>query len=125
MAFSPRHLPLAAGCRRHRAYPFSASHGARLHQTFGTQELSQAALAALQDRKACLLANHGVIATGADVQGAVTLAGEVENLATQYCAALALGEVRILDETEMRRVLEKFRSYGQQDASDPDLRFGG
>jgi L-fuculose-phosphate aldolase len=95
------------------------------YQTFGTQELSQAALAALQDRKACLLANHGVIATGPDLQSALVLAGEVENLATQYCAAVSLGEVRILDETEMRRVLEKFRSYGQQDAADPDLRFGG
>lgn len=95
------------------------------YQTFGTQELSQAALAALQDRKACLLANHGVIATGPDLRSAVALAGEVENLATQYGAALALGDVRILDETEMHRVLEKFRSYGQQDAADPDLRFGG
>lgn len=95
------------------------------YQTFGTQELSQAALAALQDRKACLLANHGVIATGPDLHSAVALAGEVENLATQYCAAVLLGEVRILDEAEMRRVLEKFRSYGQQDAADPDLLFGG
>jgi L-fuculose-phosphate aldolase len=95
------------------------------YQTFGTQELSQAALAALQDRKACLLANHGVIATGPDLRSAVALAGEVENLATQYCTAVMLGDVRILDETEMRRVLEKFRSYGQQDAADPDLLFGG
>src|SRR6201997_1812501 len=94
------------------------------YYAFGTQELSDAALAALQDRRACLLANHGVIATGPDLQSAVTLAGEVENLATQYCAAVSLGEVRILDETEMRRVLEKFRSYGQQDAADPDLCFG-
>jgi L-fuculose-phosphate aldolase len=95
------------------------------YHTFGTQELSQAALAALQDRKACLLANHGVIATGPDLRSALVLASEVENLATQYCAAVSLGEVRILDETEMRRVLEKFRSYGQQDAADPDLLFGG
>ncbi len=91
------------------------------YYTFGTQELSDAALAALQDRKACLLANHGVIATGATLPAALSLAGEVENLAGQYCEALRLGQVRILDETEMRRVLEKFRTYGQQDASDPDL----
>jgi L-fuculose-phosphate aldolase len=95
------------------------------YHPFGTQELSAAALTALQDRKACLLANHGVIATGADLPSALTLAGEVENLALQYCAALSLGEVRILDDAEMHLVLEKFRSYGQQDAIDPELTFGG
>jgi L-fuculose-phosphate aldolase len=93
--------------------------------TFGTQELSDAALAALKDRKACLLANHGVIATGADLASALALAGEVENLALQYSAALTLGEVRILDDAEMARVIEKFRSYGQQHAADPDLVCGG
>ena len=95
------------------------------YYAFGTQELSDAALAALKDRKACLLANHGVIATGADLAGALLLAGEVENLALQYSVALSLGEVRILDETEMCRVIEKFRTYGQQNAADPDLIFGG
>src|SRR6201997_2801415 len=95
------------------------------YQAFGTQELSDAALAALKDRKACLLANHGVIATGADLAAAVLLAGEVENLALQYCAALSLGDVQILDDAQMYRVVEKFRSYGQQHAADPDLVFGG
>jgi L-fuculose-phosphate aldolase len=93
--------------------------------TFGTQELSDAAIAALQGRKACLLANHGVIALGADLPAALALAGEVENLAAQYCAALILGEVRILDEHEMRRVVEKFGSYGKPEAVDPGLVFGG
>ena len=95
------------------------------YYTFGTQELSDAALTALKDRKACLLANHGVIATGADLAIAVALAGEIENLALQYSAALTLGEVRILDDTEMCRVVEKFRTYGQQHAADSDLVFGG
>jgi len=95
------------------------------YYAFGTQELSDAALAALQDRKACLLANHGVIATGADLPTALALAGEVENLALQYCAALSLGQVRILDDAAMCRVLEKFRTYGQQNGADPDLVFGG
>ncbi len=54
----------------------------------GTQELSDAAVAALAGRKACLLANHGVIAVGADLPAALALAGEVENLAAQYCTAL-------------------------------------
>ena len=95
------------------------------YYAFGTQELSDAALAALKDRKACLLSNHGVIATGADLPSAISLASEVENLALQYCAALSLGDVLILDYAEMCRVVERFRTYGQQNAADPDLVFGG
>jgi L-fuculose-phosphate aldolase len=95
------------------------------YYTFGTQELSDAAVAALDGRTACLLANHGVIAVGANLPAALALAGEVENLAAQYCTALAVGEVRILHEIEMRRVVEKFRSYGKQDATDSGLAFGG
>ena len=95
------------------------------YHTFGSQALSDAAIAALEGRRACLLANHGVIATGASLGAALALAGEVENLAAQYCAALALGAVRILDATEMGRVIEKFRTYGRQDASDSGLTFGG
>jgi L-fuculose-phosphate aldolase len=110
------YMVAVAGGRDIRCAPYHA---------FGTQELSEAALTALTDRKACLLANHGVIATGADLPSAMALAGEVENLALQYCAALSLGEVHILDDAEMCRVLEKFRTYGQQDATDPDLIFGG
>lgn len=95
------------------------------YHTFGSQELSDAAVAAIDGRKACLLANHGVIAIGADLRAALVLAGQVEDLAAQYCAALALGDVRILEDTQMRRVIEKFRTYGQQDSNDPALVFGG
>jgi L-fuculose-phosphate aldolase len=93
--------------------------------TFGTQELSDAAVAALVGRRACLLANHGLIALGADLPAALALAGEVENLAAQYRAALALGEVRLLTDGQMQEVLAKFRTYGQQSAEDPDLHFAG
>lgn len=110
------YMVAVAGGRDIRCAPYYA---------FGTQELSEAALAALKDRKACLLANHGVIATGADLPTAMSLAGEVENLALQYCAALSLGEVCILGDAEMCRVVEKFRTYGQQNTADPDLVFGG
>ena len=95
------------------------------YRTYGSQELSDAAIAALNGRRACLLANHGCIAVGADLPAAVALAGEVENLATQYRIALSLGDVRILDDDEMRRVIEKFRTYGTQEATDPGLVFGG
>jgi L-fuculose-phosphate aldolase len=82
-------------------------------------------VAALEGRKACLLANHGVITVGADLPAALALAGEVENLAAQYCMALALGNVRILNEAKMGQVLEKFRTYGKQDATESGLVFGG
>jgi L-fuculose-phosphate aldolase len=95
------------------------------YRTFGTQALSDAAIAALEGRRACLLANHGLIALGADLSAALSLAGEVENLAAQYCAALDIGAPRILDQAEMSTIIEKFRHYGQQDASDDELRCGG
>jgi L-fuculose-phosphate aldolase len=95
------------------------------YYTFGSQELSDAAVDALQGRRACLLANHGVIALGADWRAALALAGEVENLAAQYCHALVLGQVRLLDAEEMRRVIEKFATYGRQDVIEPGLLFGG
>lgn len=93
--------------------------------TFGTQDLSNAAVVGLAGRRACLLANHGVVAVGADLYAALALAGEIENLAAQYLAALAVGQVRILDDTEMQHVIEKFRTYGRQDAADPGLVFAG
>jgi L-fuculose-phosphate aldolase len=95
------------------------------YRTFGTQGLSDVALAAIEGCNACLLGNHGVIALGHDVNAALTLAGEVENLAAQYTAALALGDVRILDAAEMVRMIEKFRTYGKPEAVDPGLEQAG
>ena len=95
------------------------------YSTFGTQELSAAAVVALQDRKACLLANHGLIALGRDLDAALALAGEVENLAGQYTVAMRLGGMRILDDAEMATVVKKFATYGRQDAADDGLTFGG
>ena len=96
------------------------------YATFGSQELSGHAVTALEGRKACLLANHGVIALGVDLSSALKLAGEVENLAAQYCATLSAGTPQLLSDAEMMRVLEQFRTYGRQDSDhDPDLRFAG
>ncbi len=82
------------------------------YATYGTQELSANALLALQDRQACLLANHGMIATGPDLAQALQLAVEVEELAEGYWRALQLGPPVLLDAAEMRRVLDKFSHYG-------------
>lgn len=81
---------------------------------FGTQELSDHALAALTDRKACLLANHGMIAIGRNLGEALALCVEVESLCEQYWRARQIGEPRHLSETEMAAVMEKFKTYGPQ-----------
>ncbi len=86
------------------------------YATFGTDALSDAALAALADRRACLLANHGQIALGADLPAALKLAREVEVLAAQYWGTLAVGGPVLLDEAEMARVRAKFATYGRQPA---------
>ncbi|NKB45074.1 MAG: class II aldolase [Alphaproteobacteria bacterium] len=88
--------------------------------TFGTKELSVHALAALEDRKACLLANHGQIALGLDLAAALKMAGEVETLASMYWQSCQGGEPHILSSDEMQRVLEKFRTYGDQSAPPDD-----
>lgn len=79
---------------------------------FGSQVLSDAALAALKDRRACLLANHGMIAVGRDLERALALSVEVETLCEQYCRALQIGEPALLDAVQMAEVLEQFKGYG-------------
>ena len=83
------------------------------YATFGTEALSRHALAALEGRKACLLANHGMIALGASPKDALRLAVEVETLAAMYWRALQVGKPVLLSKAEMKRVLAKFESYGQ------------
>lgn len=84
------------------------------YETFGTAELSRAVLVALQDRRGCLLAHHGSIACGVDLGQAMALAVTIEEMAALYLACLPLGEPPTLSDEEMARVLEKFKSYGQQ-----------
>lgn len=84
------------------------------YETFGTAELSAAAGEALRGSKACLLANHGMVALGTDLRDAYKVAAEVENLAAQYWRALQVSEPFVLDDAEIARVIEKFKTYGQQ-----------
>lgn len=88
------------------------------YATFGTQELSDTALEALKDRKACLLANHGMIAIGPNLKKALALAVEVETLAAMYWRTLQVGKPVILPDDEIARVGEKFGTmgYGAVDA---------
>jgi len=92
------------------------------YATFGTQALSDRALAALQDRKACLLANHGAIAIGADLESALALAVEVEALCEQYWRTLQVGKPVLLSDEEMAVVIDKFRTYGKPAAGRPRTR---
>ncbi len=81
---------------------------------FGSQALSDNALTALQERKACLLANHGMIALGRDLEDALAVTVEVENLCEQYWRILQLNpNPPLLSKAEMREVFQQFKGYGK------------
>lgn len=98
------YMVAVAGGRDIRCAPYA---------TFGTQELADRVVEAMAGRRACLMANHGMIAAGATLDAALALAVEVEGLAEAYWRALQVGEPALLPDAEMDRVLEKFRDYGQ------------
>ena len=81
------------------------------YATFGTKELSQNILKALEKRKACLMANHGQIAFAESLSKAFELAQEVENICHQYFLAIKLGEPKNLTFAEMQKILEKVKGY--------------
>lgn len=83
------------------------------YATFGTAELSRQALLALEDRSACLLANHGMLVFGRDLSHALDLAVELETLCEQYWRCCQLGKPIVLSDEEMLRVQEKFKTYGK------------
>ena len=89
------------------------------YATYGTQETANNAVKALQDRNACLLANHGMIVVGPNLKKAMWLAVEVETLAAQYWRALQVGKPNILSKAEIGRVIDKFKSYGQAKEAAP------
>jgi L-fuculose-phosphate aldolase len=85
------------------------------YATFGSQELSDAIIAALDGRCGCLMAHHGMVVFGRDCDHALGLAVELETLCEQYWRVLQLGAPKLLPADEMTRVLAKFASYGQQE----------
>jgi L-fuculose-phosphate aldolase len=89
------------------------------YATFGTPELSANAVTALEGRRACLLAHHGIIAVGPSLDRALAVAVEVEVLAAQYLAALAIGEPPELSEAQMDEVLAKMASPDGYGSSPP------
>ena len=89
------------------------------YATYGTAELSQAALEALEDRNCCILANHGMIATGPNLAKAQWLAVELETIAKQYYLTLCIGGPVLLGEAEIAQVKERFTGYGPKPKAQP------
>ena len=81
------------------------------YATFGTKELSQNIIQALDKRKACLMSNHGQVAFGQNLKQAFELAEEVENICHQYINTIKLGEPKFLSFSEMQKILEKIKNY--------------
>ena len=81
------------------------------YELFGTERLADAVIEALRDRTAALLANHGQVALGADLDAALRLAVEVETLAEQYLLARSIGEPALLDAAQMAEVADRFVHY--------------
>jgi L-fuculose-phosphate aldolase len=82
------------------------------YATFGTQALFDTVLRALEGRRACLMANHGLVAWGSSLASALALALEVEALCGQYLRACAVAEPVLLTPEQMAEALEKFKDYG-------------
>ena len=81
------------------------------YATFGTEELSNNVIKALEKRSACLMSNHGQVAFGKNLEDAFELAQEIENICHQYTIALKLGQPKILSFEEMKKVLDKAKNY--------------
>lgn len=84
------------------------------YAAFGSEELAEAMIAALDGRNACLLANHGQICFAATLEEALRRADAVETLCRQYAIAKAAGAPVVLGDSEMAEVMERFTTYGQK-----------
>ncbi len=123
------HAPFAAAlaCQRAGIPPFhymiarfgGSTVRCAAYATFGTQALSDAILAALEDRCGCLLANHGMVVYGRDAAHALALAIEFETLCEQYWRTCLLGPPVLLSAAEMDEVTERFRWYGRPQPGEP------
>ena len=81
------------------------------YATFGTRELSENIIEALENRKGCLMENHGQVTFGNNLEEAFELAKEIENICHQYINTIKIGEPKILSSSEMDKILEKVKNY--------------
>lgn len=82
------------------------------YETFGSSALASAAACAIEDRTACLLANHGMICHGRDLAAAVATAERLETLARQYLLAAAIRPPKLLTASQVAAARERYRTYG-------------
>lgn len=85
---------------------------------YGTAELAESCVRALGANLAVLLANHGVVAVGADLAAAMQVAEAVEYTAELAWRARQAGEPRVLDAVQLAAAREAFGGYGQPAARD-------
>ncbi len=95
----PVHYLAAMGGSAIRCAPYA---------TYGTPELASACALTLGEDYAVLLANHGVICAAGDLPEAFSRAEHIEYVAQLQCISDSLGGARLLDETAMAAVREKF-----------------
>lgn len=93
-----------------------AGHNVRCakYATYGTKELAENALEAMKDRRAVILANHGLLAGANDLLNAFNIAEEIEYCSEIYCRVKSIGDPVILQKEEMDLMVEKFKTYGQK-----------
>jgi L-fuculose-phosphate aldolase len=84
------------------------------YATFGSPDLAANVVRGIADYNAVLLANHGLVAVGGNINNAFNVAEEIELVARIYYQTKSLGEPVLVDEKEMETVIRKFTTYGQQ-----------
>jgi L-fuculose-phosphate aldolase len=91
------------------------------YETFGTSELAEATLEALEGRSAALMASHGAIAYGPDLDVAMAQSTLLEWACTLYWRAAAVGAPRALDDQQRRAVIDALveRNYGSTRRREP------
>jgi L-fuculose-phosphate aldolase len=101
-------------CIHYQMLLFGGSVRVARYATFGTAELAESVLDALDGRTAALMSNHGAITYGADLNAALELSLLLEWACTVYWRAASLGSPRILDERDQEAVIEAAveRGYG-------------
>ena len=83
------------------------------YRLFGSLELAEAVAEAMDGGRACLMANHGLIAADKTLARALAIAEEIEEQAAVYWGTLAIGGPQLLSDGQMAEVMERFKTYGQ------------
>ena len=84
------------------------------YATYGTVALAKNAFEAMKDRKAVLLANHGLLAGGANLAEAFAVTEIIEFCCELYYRTKCVGEPVLLPLDEMELMLERFKIYGSR-----------